>query len=76
MPFLRFLIRLIGYFTLGCLIILSGMFMFGYVKFNHAMDVIEEVETTYTKQCGDAKNITIKNNKVYCDGKLIKRIEE
>ena len=52
------------------------MFMFGYVKFNHAMDVIEEVETTYTKQCGDAKNITIKNNKVYCDGKLIKRIEE
>lgn len=73
---LSFIAKLIGYFFLGCVLIILSLTMFGYIKFSQAMNVVEEVEVTYSKQCGDAKNITIKNNKVYCDGKLIKRLEE
>lgn len=73
---LSFIAKLIGYFFLGCVLIILSLTMFGYIKFNQAMNVVEEVEVTYSKQCGEAKNITIKNNKVYCDGKLIKRLEE
>lgn len=73
---LSFIAKLIGYFFLGCVLIILSLTMFGYIKFSQAMNVVEEVETTYSKQCGEAKNITIKNNKVYCDGKLIKRLEE
>lgn len=73
---LSFIAKLIGYFFLGCALIILSLTMFGYIKFTQAMNVVEEVEVTYSKQCGEAKNITIKNNKVYCDGKLIKRLEE
>lgn len=73
---LSFIAKLIGYFVLGCMLIILSLTLFGYIKFSQAMNVVEEVEVTYSKQCGDAKNITIKNNKVYCDGKLIKRLEE
>lgn len=73
---LSFIAKLIGYFVLGCMFIFFLLCLFGYIKFTQAMNVVEEVEVTYSKQCGDAKNITIKNNKVYCDGNLIKRLEE
>lgn len=76
MKVIEFLAKLIGYFFLGCIIIIGCLSLFGYVKFKSAMNVVEEIEVTYSKECGDAKNITIKNNKVYCDGKLIKRLEE
>lgn len=76
MSFLKFLVNLIGYFVLGCLIIFGIMCMFGYAKFTSTMNVVEEIEVTYSKECGNATNITIKNDKVYCDGKLVKRIEE
>lgn len=77
MSFLKFLFKLIGYFTLGCLVIIGILSTIGYIKVSHAIDVVSEVETTYTKEFGNKpKTITIKNNEVYIDGVLIKRLDK
>lgn len=77
MSFLKFLFKIIGYFALGFFMIIGIVATVAYIKVNHAMNIVSEVETTYTKEFGkEIKNITIKNNEVYIDGVLIKRLDK
>lgn len=74
--FFDFIIKLLGFFTLGCLLIILGFSVFVYDKYGDGMTMVQEVRTTYTKVCGDVTEILIKNNVIYCDGVKVKKVEE